>query len=126
MTWREAMSLKSFAAASSVAIVALAAPPVAAAQPTPVDPWAGLYVGIGGHVGEAFGGNKLSFVDLSTTHDLSFDFVNQDKPLVGGGGLGQLWPLGGIYVRLEGDASFRAQDIKSFTTVRAQRPRPAP
>lgn len=119
------MSLKLFAAAASLTIVALAAQPVAAAQPAPADPWAGLYVGIGGHVGEAFGGNKLSFVDQSTAHDLSFAFTNEDKQLVGGVQLGQLWRFGGIYVGLEGDASFGAKDVKYLTTVRGQLAVPA-
>src|SRR6476660_448310 len=117
------MNVKTLAVAASAAMLACAATP-SFAQP-PVDPWAGLYIGIGGHIGEAFGGNKLSFVDLSTAHDLSFDFVNQDKQLIGGVGLGQLWPVGGIYIGLEGDASFGAQDIKYLTTVRGQLAVPA-
>src|SRR6478735_5666033 len=114
------MTLKALAAAASLLVLAATTPASAAAAAPPAppaDPWTYLYVGIGGHIGEAFGGNKLSFVDLSTAHDLSFDFVNQDKQLIGGVELGQLWPVGGIYIGLEGDASFGAQDIKYLTTV---------
>ena len=91
-----------------------------AAPAAPADPWVGLYVGIGGHVGEAFGGNKLSFQDLSTAQDLSFAFTNENSQLIGGAQLGQLWRVGGIYVGLEGDASFGAKDVKYLTTVRLQ------
>jgi len=119
------MRLKAFAVTGSLAFLVLAAATNAEAAQTPVDPWAGLYVGIGGHLGEAFGGNKLSFVDQSTAHDLSFAFTNQDKQLVGGVQLGQLWRFGGVYIGLEGDASFGAQDIKYLTTVRGQLAVPA-
>jgi len=119
------MRLKALAVTAPLVVLALAVATTAVAQPTPVDPWAGLYVGIGGHVGEAFGGNKLSFVDQSTAHDLSFAFTNQDKQLVGGVQLGQLWRFGGVYIGLEGDASFGAKDIKYITTVRGQLAVPA-
>ena len=115
------MSLKALAAAASVAVLAYPTTSMAAPPAPPVDPWAGLYVGLGGNVGEAFGGNKLSFTDLSTAHDLSFAFTNEDKQLVGGIQLGQLWRLGGgAYFGIEGDADFGAKDVKYLTTVRGQ------
>src|SRR2546423_7040096 len=114
------MSLKALAAMASLTVLTIAVTPAWAAPATPVGPWVGLYVGIGGHVGEAFGGNKLSFEDLSTAQDLSFAFTNADKQLIGGVQLGQLWRVGGIYIGLEGDASFGAKDVKYLTTVRGQ------
>jgi len=99
------MNLRTFAAAAFAAMLTLVTTP-AFAQP-PVDPWAGLYIGIGGHIGEAFGGNKLSFTDLSTAHDLTFTTPNSDNSMVLGGlQLGQLWPLGGVTLGIEDDVSF--------------------
>jgi opacity protein-like surface antigen len=104
-------------AAASAALLAFATTP-SFAQPGPTDPWAGLYIGIGGNVGEAFGGNKLSFEDLSTAKDLSFVSVNNDNnQLVGGVQLGQLWNVGGVYLGLESDVSF-AKNIKYLSSFR--------
>src|SRR5947207_5633127 len=80
---REKMRQKTFAAALSAAVVALAVTPLAA-QPSPVDPWSGLYIGIGGNAGGVIGGEKLVFQDLSATQDLSFGTNMDDTRLIGG------------------------------------------
>jgi outer membrane immunogenic protein len=111
------MRLKISAAALSVACLALVATP-SLAQPGSPD-WAGLYIGIGGHAGEAFGGNKLSFEDLSAAQDLSFLSGESDNgQFLGGLQLGQLWNVGGAYLGLESDVSF-AKDIKYLSSFRA-------
>jgi opacity protein-like surface antigen len=70
-------------------------------------------------VGEAFGGAKLSFQDLSTAKDLSFGFTNKNSQLLGGVQLEQLWRLGGTYVGLESDADFGSStSLKYATTLR--------
>src|SRR4051794_9667905 len=43
----EQMRLKALAVTAPLVVLALAVATTAVAQPTPVDPWAGLYVGIG-------------------------------------------------------------------------------
>src|SRR5437867_13377163 len=73
------MCLKSLATAASGLILAFIVSPLAAQPNLPADPWAGLYIGIGGHAGEAFGGEKLDFQDLSATHDLSFQATSDDS-----------------------------------------------
>ena len=101
-------------------ILALAGP--AAAQPMndAGSPWRGLYLNLGGHVGEMFGGNKLSFEDLSSGHDLSFTTDNPGSSTVlGGAELGQWWPMGGAVIGLESDVSF-AKNIKYLSSLRGQ------
>jgi len=111
------MRQKTFAAALSAAVVALAVTPLAA-QPSPVDPWSGLYIGIGGNAGGVIGGEKLDFQDLSATQDLSFGTNMDDTRLIGGVQLGQLWRVGGMALGLEDDVSF-AKNIKYLETLRA-------
>jgi outer membrane immunogenic protein len=112
------MSPKSLAAAASLTILVFVASPLAAQPNPPVDPWAGLYIGIGGHAGEAIGGEKLDFQDLSATHDLSFQSKTEDSRFIGGAQLGQLWRVGGTALGIEDDVSF-AKDIKYLETLRA-------
>ncbi|MBV9569670.1 MAG: porin family protein [Alphaproteobacteria bacterium] len=111
------MIRKSLAATAALSVLTLGAMPVSA-QPTAPNPWAGLYVGIGGHAGEAFGSNKLSFTDLTATHNLSFVTANnEDNMFVGGLQLGQLWPVGGVMLGLESDISF-GKDVDYLASTR--------
>lgn len=111
------MKRKILGTAEFILGLTLAATPLAA-QPVSPNPWAGLYVGIGGHAGEAFGGNKLSFNDLTATHDLSFAAANnQDNMFVGGLQFGQLWTVGGIMLGLESDISF-GKDVDYLASTR--------
>ena len=115
------MRLNAFAATASLMVLALAAGP-ASAQPMndAGSPWRGLYLNLGGHVGEMFGGNKLSFEDLTSGHDLSFTTSNPGSSTVlGGAELGQWWPLGGAVIGLESDVSF-AKNIKYLSSLRGQ------
>lgn len=108
------MSLKTFAAAASLSVLALAATPVCA-QPILGGPWSGLYVG--GHIGGAFDPNKLSFQDQSAAQDLSFHSNDDNTRLLGGVQLGYLWQPGGIVFGAEGDTSW-AKDINYLSSVR--------
>src|SRR5256885_13121099 len=108
------MSLKSFAGAASLAVLALAASPVAA-QPFITDPWSGLYVG--GHLGAAFDPNKLSFQDQSTAHDLGFSAPDENSRFIGGVQAGYLWQPGGIVFGVEGDSSW-AKNIDYLASAR--------
>jgi outer membrane immunogenic protein len=104
--------------AASAAFLSLLATPSFAQPTATVDPWAGLYVGIGGNVGEIFGGNKLSFQDLSAAKDLSFVSVsNSNSQFAGGGQLSQLWNVGGAYLGIESDISF-AKNFKYISSFR--------
>ncbi|MBV9063903.1 MAG: outer membrane beta-barrel protein [Alphaproteobacteria bacterium] len=104
--------------ATFLGTLALGTAPVSAQPMNDVgSPWRGLYIGIGGHLGEAFGGNKLSFQDLSTAQDLSFQANNSDHTLLGGVQLGQLWPVGGMVLGLESDISF-GKDIDFLSSIR--------
>ena len=109
------MDLKISAAAACLATAVLATPSVA--QPMNDGPWRGLYIGIGGNAGEAFGGNKLSFQDLSAAQDLTFQTSNPSNMFVGGLQLGQLWPMGGVVVGLESDVTF-GKDIDYLSSAR--------
>ena len=117
-TFGELSMRLNFYAAASAAIFALVTTPLAA-QPESVDPWAGLYVGIGGNAGEIFGGNKLSFQDLSADKDLSFLSTNtSNSEFVGGVQISQLWNIGGPYLGIVSDVSF-AKDFKYLSSFRA-------
>ncbi len=105
-------------AVMAASILAFATTPLAA-QPEAADPWAGLYVGVGGNVGEIFGGNKLSFQDLSAAKDLSFlSAGTSNSEFVGGAQISQLWNIGGPYLGLVSDISF-AKDFKYLSSFRA-------
>jgi outer membrane immunogenic protein len=112
------MTLKTLAAAGYATLLLLAATPVVAQPNPPVDPWAGLYIGIGGHAGIAVNGEKLGFQDQSAAHDLVFGTNNEDQRFIGGAQLGQLWRVGGMALGIEDDVSF-AKDIKYLETLRA-------
>jgi outer membrane immunogenic protein len=115
----EIMRLKICVAAASAAILTLAATPSFAQPNATVDPWAGLYVGIGGNAGEIFGGNKLSFQDLSAAKDLSFvSSGTSNSEFAGGAQLSQLWNVGGAYLGIESDISF-AKNFKYLSSFRA-------
>ena len=108
------MSLKSFAVAASVSVLAFAATPLAA-QPILGGPWSGLYVG--GHLGGAFDANKLSFQDQSANQDLSFQPNNDGTKVLGGAQVGYLWQPSNIVFGVEGDTSW-AKNINYLSSAR--------
>jgi outer membrane immunogenic protein len=108
------MSLKSFAGAASLAVLAFAANP-AAAQPILDDSWSGLY--IGGHLGAAFDPNKLNFQDRSTAQDLSFSSPDENSRFIGGVQAGYLWQPGNLVFGVEGDSSW-GKNIDYLASVR--------
>ena len=112
------MGPKTLTVACCMTAVSLVATPLAA-QPNAGDPWYGLYIGIGGNVGEAFGGNKFDFQDQSAGQTLSFQAANTDNSmLLGGIQIGQLWYVGGTALGIEDDVSF-GKNINYLQSLRA-------
>lgn len=116
----QTMQLKDLAATAFLAVLALTAAP-ASAQPMNEagSPWRGMYLDLGGNVGEIFSGNKLEFEDLTPGNPLTFTSNNVDTAVVGGAQLGQLWPLGGTVIGLESDVDV-GKNIKYLTSVRGE------
>jgi hypothetical protein len=112
------MSLKTYAAVAFIALLALGATS-SAAEPSPVNPWLGLYVNVGGNVGEAFGGNKFTFLDQSSGQTLSFQGPSTSSSmLVGGFQIGQLWYVGGTALGIEDDVTL-GKNINYLQSLRA-------
>jgi opacity protein-like surface antigen len=114
------MRLKAFAATASLMVLTLAAVPAAAQPMNEVgSPWRGMYLDLGGNVGEIFSGNKLEFQDLTPGHPLSFTSNNVDSAVIGGAQLGQWWPMGGAVIGLESDIDF-GKNLKYLSSLRGQ------